>query len=281
MPLLIVGVARNVERVAAAEIAALQSAFADFQTKHWLVIESDSSDRTVQVLRDIQDSTPGFRVLSLGHLREHLPLRTERIAHCRNRYLQEIEDNPLYTKVQWVVVADLDGANYRLDRSAVSSCWSRNDWDVCCANQQGLYYDIWALRHPTWSSDDCWVRYRQLVAQGMSRYDARWAAVYARMRHVAPGGGWIAVDSAFGGLAIYRQSVLAGARYSGTTTAGEEICEHVPLHAQLREKGCAILLNPSLLNLDESEHTRPARASYATRWLDKLRFNVIGPLLGR
>lgn len=280
-PLLIVGVARNIDRHVAAEIGALQSAFAGFTHRQWLIVESDSTDRTVEVLQAMGASMPGLRTLSLGHLRAQLPLRTDRIAHCRNRYLQEIDDNPLYAAVQWVVVADLDGTNHLLDRNAVASCWRRGDWDVCCANQRGLYYDIWALRHPTWSPDDCWARYRQLVAQGTPRYAARWSAVYSRMRHIASDQPWIAVDSAFGGLAIYRRSVLSGVRYCGVGPAGEEVCEHIALHAQLRARGHTIMLNPALLNLDESEHTRPARMGRVGRWLDQLRCDVAGPLLGR
>lgn len=281
MPMLIVGVARNIEHVAIQEFAALQSAFADFKVKHWMVIESDSSDLTVQALRNIQDSAANFQLISLGNLRDRFALRTERLAHCRNRYLQEIEDNPMYATVRWVVVVDLDGTNEILDRNAVASCWHRDDWDVCCANQQGLYYDVWALRHPSWSPNDCWDEYRRLVAQGVPRYDARWAAVYSRMHHIDKGAAWIAVDSAFGGLAIYKRSVLAGARYCGINAAGDEVCEHVALHAQLRAKGGALMINPDLINLDESEHTRHARENSVTRWVNKIRFNLVGPMLGR
>ena len=177
----------------------------------WLMVESDSTDKTAWVLSQLEQEIMNFRALSLGVLEARLPLRTQRIAHCRNTYLAELHANPVYAKVDYVIVADLDGANPLLSCAGLASCWSRPAWDVCTANQRGPYYDLWALRHELWNPTDCWQQYRFLVAHGARPRAARYAAVYSKMITVAEASEWIEVDSAFGGLAVYRRAAAGGA----------------------------------------------------------------------
>ena len=56
------------------------------------------------------------------------------------------------------------------------------------------------------------------------------------------------VDSAFGGLAIYKRDALNNVRYIGINDNGSEVCEHVALNKQIKEKGCKIYINPKLIN---------------------------------
>jgi hypothetical protein len=67
---------------------------------------------------------------------------------------------------------------------------------------------------------------------------------------------WIPVDSAFGGLGIYRRSILSGARYSGADEDGDGTCEHVPLNNQLRARGARIFINPRLINTTYTDNSR-------------------------
>jgi hypothetical protein len=117
---------------------------------------------------------PGFRFASLGQLQPTIPGRTDRIAHCRNRYLQEIAENPEYADIDFVVVADFDNLNTLVSAKSFRSCFKRQDWDVCTANQRGPYYDIFALRHPTWSPCDCLAQFRMLMRAGLVK-DGRYS----------------------------------------------------------------------------------------------------------
>ena len=168
--------------------------------------------------------------------------------------LKLIDDYSEYEDVDFVVVADLDGVNSRLTSDVVASCWSRTNWDVCTANQNGPYYDVWALRHPLWSPNDCWVHAEFLMSCGVSRFRSISSAVYSRMIRLLPNSEWIEVESSFGGLAIYRKIVLNDVSYNGINHIGEECCEHVSLHAQIREKGGRIFINPGMLNSDVVGH---------------------------
>lgn len=247
--LAVVGLVRNGESRIDTAVDRLAAAVGPGTRLHWMVIESDSSDGTLARLQALRERIPGFDFRSLGRLADRHPQRTDRIAQCRNAGLAWFEAlRSAGSPVQHLVMADLDGVNDDITHEALASCWGRDGWDACMANQDGRYYDLWALRHPHWCPGDCWAEADFLGAHGVPRDRALMAAVYLRMLQIAPGHDWIEVDSAFGGLAVYRAEAIAGLRYQGLTPAGEAVCEHVPLHAAMRARGSRLFINPRLLN---------------------------------
>ncbi len=100
----IVGVIRNGARFLVRELKRLRAATANFPRVHVLLVESDSTDATLEVLAAAATEWPALRYLSEGSLRDRLPKRTARIAHCRNVYLAELVRNPIYATVSYVVV---------------------------------------------------------------------------------------------------------------------------------------------------------------------------------
>jgi hypothetical protein len=252
---LVVGTIRNCAEHVAGQVARIGSALRGFARVQWLLIESDSTDATVSTLAEIAGRDANFAHMSLGNLSERLPLRTERIAFCRNAYLEQIRVNERYAGAEFVIVADFDGVNSLLTEESIASCWRRDDWDVCVANQRGRYYDIWALRHAAWSPNDCWAQYRFLNRYGVSHAKAWAACVGSRMVQIPGDAEWIEVDSAFGGFAIYRREALLHGRYTGLDSLGGECCEHVTLHHDLKAHGCRIFINPALINGHSRDHT--------------------------
>ncbi|MBU3616543.1 hypothetical protein [Polynucleobacter sp. JS-Polo-80-F4] len=260
-PIMVVGLIRNGVATLEANIAVLSKALSKFSEVHWLLVESDSTDGTEQLLRDISERVPRFRYLSQGNLNEKMPQRTERLAFCRNVYRQEILNNPLYQQVKYVIVSDLDDTNSLLSEEAILSCWERDDWDVVTANQKGPYYDIWALRHPVWCSNDCWLEHRFLSQFNNRHLDLTYACVYSKMIEVPNHLDWLEVDSAFGGLAIYKKSTMKMGVYVGLYANGSEVCEHVPFNMGIRETGGRIFLNPRLINTDYTDHSLPLKTA--------------------
>jgi hypothetical protein len=252
---LVVGLARNCAKHIRADVMKLRSALSGLPNVSWLVVESDSSDGTVKALEGLCAEIPTFRYLSLGTLRKSVPLRTERIAYCRNRYLAELRDNPVYASIDYLVVADLDGMNDAITEEAISSCWQRSGWDVCTANQRGPYYDVWTLRHSAWSPNDCFEQYRFLTRFGMGSERALSSAVFSRMVRIPEDSDWIEVDSAFGGLAIYRRQAIGDAKYVGLNSEGFEVSDHVAFHELLKRNGANVFINPRLINTGYTEHT--------------------------
>lgn len=250
----LVGVTRNGARFLPSSLECMRRATGMFGRVHGLLVESDSTDHTLSVLRDLAQHWPALRFRTEGSLRERLPQRTARIAHCRNVYLDELAHNPLYAGVSHVIVADLDRVCRDLDTEALASCWAATEpWDVCTANQGDYYYDIWALRHPLWCPGDAWQEQKALLPL-LGKRAADEVALFSRMVHIDPKRSWIEVDSAFGGLAVYRREALLSGRYVGLDEAGREVCEHVTMHAQLRARGHRIFINPALINARRTQH---------------------------
>jgi glycosyltransferase involved in cell wall biosynthesis len=253
LTVLVVGLARNCEQTLSRDINRIALALGGVSSVHWFVVESDSEDESIRVLQELQGKRDNFRHVSLGQLRDEIPLRTDRLAHCRNVYLREFRENPLYSNVDLVIIADLDGINVRLTRRGFESCFLRDDWGACFANQAGPYYDIWALRHPLWSPNDCWEQYAFLNKIVDKPFRNRRASVYSKMIRIPQTSSWIQVNSAFGGLGIYKARILGSAEYP-TATADTQ-CEHVVFHQKLVDQGHSLFINPSLVNAGFTEHS--------------------------
>ena len=264
--ILVVGVVRNCDKKVAIDVARLQTAIGNVKELHWFLVESDSQDRTLARLDQISRSVKNFSHVSLGSLSKEKPLRTDRIAFCRNRYIAEIETNGKYGGIDYVIVADFDGLNTHISKEAIESCWDRDDWDMCAANQQGPYYDIWALRHKDWCSNDCWAQFRFLSKFGCAKEKNLYASVYSKMICIPKETPWLEVDSAFGGLAIYKRELFACSKYCGLTEVGEEVCEHVYFHKKMIDQGAKLYINPRLINARITEH-----AQHLYLWRSSLR----------
>ena len=85
--LLVTGLVHNCAAGIRADLQRMQAACRNFPHLHWLLIESDSADGSVATLNALGREIDNFRFLSLGSLRGRMPLRTDRLAACRNAYL--------------------------------------------------------------------------------------------------------------------------------------------------------------------------------------------------
>ena len=129
-------------------------------------------------------------------------------------------------------------------------------YDVLTANSRPFFYDRWALRSRALQMDyDCLSDGQQVRARGS-------CAEYAL--DVSPTAPPVEVDSAYGGLALYRLDALrkrgaASCRYdgmghacpcrlggSGCRCGRWPRCEHVAFHECLRRHGLRLAILPSL-----------------------------------
>jgi hypothetical protein len=253
--ILITGLVRNAQFTLLNDLNTFQRAFANFSHIQYLLVESDSSDSTLLKLDQISKELENFSYVTLGSLDSKIPAREARIGFCRNAYLAQLRDNPKYKEVEYLVVADWDGINSELDPVAIESCLQVSGWDGCFANQYRYYYDIYALRHPVWSPNDCWKYESFLRSIGLSHIEAREKAVYSRQKHIPSNSPWIPVHSAFGGLAIYRVSSIKLASYQGYEQDGSLTCEHVSFNLEILRTGGKLFINPSLINSHGNPHT--------------------------
>lgn len=246
--ILIAGPARNIGGMVRNDITALLSAATGFKKSYGLVVESDSTDNTINELEIIKKLHNNFNYISLGNLSKSMPKRTARLAFARNRILQEVKNNPDYANIDFIAMADLDGINRDITSEKIEQCWGlKEPWDVITANQPDCYYDIWTLRHPDWSPGDCLIQ-RSKLEIIIGKEAANNLAVKAKQLCLDPSIGLIEVDSAFGGLGIYKREAFLRGQYIGLDSRGKEISDHISFHQDLKIAGYRIYINCALVN---------------------------------
>jgi len=271
---LVLGLARNVASTIQRDMLALQKALAGFKRTNFLILESDSNDSTLGVLEQLTQEVANFRYISMGRLRDQIPNRIDRISFCRNKLLESAKKYA--EEVDFVVVVDLDGVNTKITRVAIESCWQRDDWEVCTANQEFNYYDIYALRHETLCPNDCWNEYHELRKARLHPMKARQISIYSRQIHIPRESAWIRVNSSFGGLAIYDSNSYFSSGYASRDSEGSLICEHVAFHQRIESFGGRIYINPKMIN---SSGIRKNSLKYKLFYGVKYSFSAIAPNL--
>ncbi|MEM6462355.1 MAG: hypothetical protein AAF724_10600 [Pseudomonadota bacterium] len=243
------GLARNCAHSLPAILRSLEDIGSGADDWGYVFLENNSFDGTARQLRSFHNRHHRGVMRSFGDLESKVPKRTERLAILRNKCLDEIFASETMSAFEYVVILDLDGVNERIDKDRLLYLMEldRPPWAAIFANQSESYYDLWALRHPTISPDDCLKRVR-LRPAGMSEEEAVKAFVDTRKISLDPSEGLFEVDSAFGGLGLYDLQALPGCRYIGVDEEGHEICEHVSLHADLKERGGRLYIDPALIN---------------------------------
>lgn len=237
MKFLVAGTCRNISSFWGTVQLSLEKIFSVLDSYDMVIVESNSSDNTLELLRNWSIGKENVKVISMGNLEGS---RTQRIGRCRNEYLKYITDH------EYLLVVDLDDILKIQDgfQEQLSSCFSRNDWDCVASNRSGRYYDIWALRCKQLGvTFDCWeVANRNaktiMTSQGFKKIPDRKNYVDKFMTIIPQNSGWIHCTSAFCGMALYKTSAIKSKKYDGNKT-----CEHVEFN-----KGLRMFINPKFIS---------------------------------
>ncbi len=252
---IIVGIVRNIAGTITKDIQRLTAAFAYFKYIDWFLVESGSTDTSKAALAEISIENSDFKFTELQY--DESLTRTENMALARNTYLDYLRKDNMFKNYKYIVIADFNNLNNKINLKAVESCFEKTSWDVVTANQSGRYYDAWALRHPLWSPNDCWEQHAFFRKYTKFPERAITYSLRSRMLRIPLDSEWIKVESAFGGLAIYKSKLLGtSAKYAGKTDLSNNVCEHVPFHATLVENGAQIYINPKFVNTRTTDHSR-------------------------
>lgn len=244
------GLIRDPSRSLVKELKQLDAVLSSSFDLHYVFVESDSkSPITAKVLDAIKIALGRVEILRLGSLESRLPNRVERIAACRDAYMDVFEK----MDAEFLVVFDTDGMNRKLSRAGLGSALELDNWAGLFANQRGPYYDVFALRAEGWVESDCFTEMGKLQRRGFNPALAHSVAVESKMLRIPMTNPPIEVESAFGGLAIYKADAIKGCRYSGAATSAG-VCEHVSFNEGVRKRG-RLLIVPSLVNAHYTEHT--------------------------
>ena len=267
----IIGCAKNVGAYLPSTLAQIDTIRSLWLNAAVVIAENGSTDSTKQLLADYAKKSVQTHILTLEEA-SPIPSRTERLALIRNRLLEFVHDT--YPTFDYILSVDLDGILDGFKSSGLIDLFKSfptASWDAVFANVVGKYYDIWALRRPDLGlTYDCWdmIRHLQLEA-GISRLDAKKTCVTQFQTVMKPmPSRLIAVDSAFGGLGLYRLAATKGCTYVGITRdcscqhlmafnkmlCAPETCEHVAFHKDMAAKGAKLFICSSLLVKTQQEH---------------------------
>jgi hypothetical protein len=258
----IVGVVRNCGRTVIAEYENLIQACKSLEVVDTFFVESDSDDGTKDRLSDLVNSFDNFHFESLPDLQETIPDRIERIRYCRNRYVSYLRNNFSSEDFDFVIVADMDGINSAVSSYAIDSCFKFDNWDALFSNQFFGLSDLLALRAKGWLERDFLFEleaarvglrktfFKDNFIGDITRYlkydQTRRQIIYKRMRFLGFRKRLIKVESAFGGIAVYRGWCFFEYDYENLESPKE--CEHVSFNLALSEAGARLFINTRFIN---------------------------------
>jgi hypothetical protein len=273
---LVVGTVRNAQKNVIPDIQRIMSALEDIYPTLGFVVESDSSDETIENLSKHAETEERFSFISLGKIEPEIPDRIDRLRYCRNEYVKVIRSDARYRDCDLIVVADLDGINTKIKASSfITALKTEISWDVLTANQAAPYYDILALRHPMWSPNSWLLEYNWLKPI-IGESKALRHALSDRMIKIPTSTPPIEVDSAFGGLGLYKRWIFEEFDYSKDIQESNFEIDHVTLHRKAKNSGARIFIHPELVNASWTSHSRNgARDVLLLRRIFK-KFNYFG-----
>lgn len=210
---------------------------ARFAEPHQIAFYEDGSrdGSREHLVRFCENYTASCAVLPTVSSASKLTAREHRIAHARNQLIEYA----FRLKVKYLVQVDLDDVNARVDILGFRHVLQSKGWDVATANQRGWYYDRFALRTP---QRDGW--------GGRDRRDAlkAWGLGDELCNRIPVEHAPLVVQSAFGGLGIYRVSKIGACRYATQREKCAD-CEHVCFHRCMRDVNHAIVtIQPRMVN---------------------------------
>lgn len=231
------GTCKNVEPHLETNLDHIEMCAKKFHDYAVVIYENDSTDDTRNIL--LRRKKSNYEYIFEDNVTE--PLRTLRLAHGRNRILEKVWKLNADNYFDYLIMMDLDDVNADgTFVSTISECFEQESWDVVSANQSDTYYDWWALRLPGFMNYDCWIP--------DSDQDNCYSFFGKRFEQEK---GWIAVDSAFGGMAIYNlKTIPKTCRYQGIHPDGNEKCEHVDFHKCIKDHGGKQFINTRFINGD-------------------------------
>jgi len=269
--IVVVGLARDCADQLMAVFLNIDRMASCFSDKAYIYLENDSADRTRDYLEAYRDVRPNTRLEHFDGLAASHPVASVRRAWLRDHALSLINEH--YADYDYMLVVDCDQTNtFHIDHLAFRRAIEFLDREPRCAgvfpNQDGVYDDLAALRHPSWQPGDVWeAALDHFLAKGGTDLEVFNAVVAPSVRSLGRHDPPIEVTSAFGGLGIYKiSSVIRNARRStgfktrtmrtpeGVREVGWQVSEHIDFHRGFGETGEKLFILPFLVNRQTAGH---------------------------
>ena len=231
----------------------------EFKSHHIVIVESDSKKNQTKIF-DKYKRNINIEIIQLGNLTEKLEyghLRTERISFSRNTYIDFILNHKYLKDFDYLLSFDSDGVNSLLSYQKIKQALNlKIDWSAQFSNQLIYYYDIFALRSKGWVEENYKIERDRYLAKGLGPKTAIRKSLSEKIIHINKENNPILVESAFGGLGIYKINRINKAKYVGQIN-GKSICEHIIFNKKISDKyPNTLFINPKLISgFGFPEHT--------------------------
>jgi hypothetical protein len=240
------GCCRNVERYIKQNIDIIDKIGIQFLEYKVIIYENDSIDNTRNIL--LENKKENYYYIFENNI--DIPIRTERIAYCRNKILNEIKVN--YKDYDYYLLLDLDdilAVGKLIDTIKTCFLYKVDQWDAMFANCSDKYYDIYALRKKNYLMTCCWNDVYLLKSIGVEHNKAYQACIDKYIINYPQSSKIIKVVSAFGGAGLYKLNSILNSEYNGyhEDHIDKQICEHVPFNIDLCNKGYKLYINPKMI----------------------------------
>ena len=242
----IAGCCINVERFIKRNLFIMNEIGKRFKDYKIIIYENDSKDNTREILINNKKDNCDY----IFENNVNITNRTERIAHCRNKILQHINNN--YNNYDYMLMLDLDDvliSGKLINTIHTCFLYNHNQWDAMFANCLDKYYDIYALRKKNYLTSCCWNNVNLLKLTGVPHSIAYKECIDKFIINYPIDKGLISVISAFGGAGLYKIKSIGNAEYNGydTNHIDKQVCEHVSFNTNLINKGCKLYINPKMI----------------------------------
>ena len=241
------GTARNVEKYIEKNLDYIDKCGAKFKNYIVIIYENDSEDDTRNIL--IKNFKSNYYYIFEDNIKEQN--RTIRIANGRNLILNKIRqlNNMSNNFYDYLIMLDLDDIHKSGNFiNSIEECFKIDVqiWDGLMANKNGIYYDVWALRCKNVIEYDCW----KVYAEGDDKIKEEVMKLLHNINFPI-NNNLIEVDSAFGGIAIYKiKSIPNDCYYCGYYIENNNMyarCEHVYFNENIKKNGGKLFILPSFL----------------------------------
>jgi len=209
-----------------------------------VIVESDSIDETYKITSNLMKNFKGKLIKTKTNIKWP---RTKKISHCRNIYLKLISSNKKINKFDYVLVIDADNVNNQFDLKSIITTLKDlpKNWIGFFPNQKLIYYDLYALRIKKYFEFDCFekmISNLKLLSPRQSYFNNIFKNFFIINQFKKR---FIKVESAFGGLGIYKLKYVLNKKYS---SLNGKYCEHVFFNKSLLKKNNFLYIDKNFIN---------------------------------
>jgi len=244
--IIIAGTCMNVDIYIKNILSHIDKCGSKFNSYHVIIFENDSIDKTRELLLECKKNN--YTYIFKDGMCDKEKSRTRRLAYARNQILEKVRELNISNNYDYLLLLDMDNVNENgTFVETIDRCFEDNldTWDMMGANQNGEYYDKWALRKSGQLNYDCW----QKIKKHGNTEEAKKKYIKSIKYKYEDDGKLVPVTSAFGGTAIYKlKSIPKKCVYKGYHLTGDDKCEHVDFNKCIKKNGGKLFINTLFYN---------------------------------